>query len=132
MAKLKDFLTGKVFIESKVKKTRQGQGQHTKFAASSANKKKKRYRGQGKWFQCYPITDEGEVNIVCDGDTSILDVAEEQGVDINYSCRAGAVPLVRVNLLRVLWIKKINHFLMMIKSMLVLFSHVWQNQLLIV
>ena len=36
------------------------------------------------------VTDEGEVNIVCDGDTSILDVAEEQGVDINYSCRAGA------------------------------------------
>lgn len=36
------------------------------------------------------VTDEGEVNIVCDGDTSILDAAEEQGVDINYSCRAGA------------------------------------------
>ena len=36
------------------------------------------------------VTDEGEVNIVCDSDTSILDAAEEQGVDINYSCRAGA------------------------------------------
>ncbi|AOV60215.1 soluble [2Fe-2S] ferredoxin [Synechococcus phage S-CAM9] len=36
------------------------------------------------------ITDDGEVNIVCDEDTSILDAAEEQGVDINYSCRAGA------------------------------------------
>jgi ferredoxin len=36
------------------------------------------------------ITDDGEVNIICDEDTSILDAAEEQGVDINYSCRAGA------------------------------------------
>ena len=36
------------------------------------------------------ITEEGEVNIVCDEDTSIQDAAEEQGVDINYSCRAGA------------------------------------------
>jgi len=48
MAKLKASLTGKVFIESKPKKTRQGNGQHTKYAASSANNKKKRYRGQGK------------------------------------------------------------------------------------
>ena len=36
------------FIESKPKKTRQGNGKHTKCAASSRNKKKKRYRGQGK------------------------------------------------------------------------------------
>jgi hypothetical protein len=48
MAKLKASLTGKVMIESKPKKTRQGMGQHTKYAASSANHKKKRYRGQGK------------------------------------------------------------------------------------
>ena len=36
------------FIESKPKKTRQGDGKHTKCAASSRNEKKKRYRGQGK------------------------------------------------------------------------------------
>lgn len=34
-------------IESKPKKTRQGAGQHTKYAASSSNRAKKRYRGQG-------------------------------------------------------------------------------------
>jgi len=36
------------FIPSTPKKTRQGQGKHTKISASSRNAKKKRYRGQGK------------------------------------------------------------------------------------
>ena len=36
------------------------------------------------------ITEDGQVQITCDEDTSILDAAEEQGVDMNYSCRAGA------------------------------------------
>jgi hypothetical protein len=35
-------------IESKPKSTRQGLGKHTKYAASSRNGAKKRYRGQGK------------------------------------------------------------------------------------
>ena len=35
-------------IEAKPKKTRQGRGKHSKFAASSRNLAKKRYRGQGK------------------------------------------------------------------------------------
>jgi len=34
-------------IESKPKKTRQGKGQHSKYAATSRNKAKKRPRGQG-------------------------------------------------------------------------------------
>jgi len=34
-------------IESKPKKTRQGAGAHTKYAATSRNKSKKKYRGQG-------------------------------------------------------------------------------------
>lgn len=47
MARTKTSL-GKKIIESKPKKTRQGCGQHTKYAASSRNAKRKRYRGQGK------------------------------------------------------------------------------------
>ena len=41
-------LSGTEFIEACPKKTRQGMGKHTKYAASSRNNKKKRYRGQGK------------------------------------------------------------------------------------
>ena len=48
MARAKVGLTGDQMIESTPKKTRQGQGKHTKYAASSRNGKKKVYRGQGK------------------------------------------------------------------------------------
>lgn len=41
-------LSGKEIIESKPKNTRQGDGQHTKYAATSRNKARKPYRGQGK------------------------------------------------------------------------------------
>ena len=41
-------LSGGSFVESKPKKTRQGSGQHTKYASTSRNNAKKRYRGQGK------------------------------------------------------------------------------------
>jgi hypothetical protein len=40
-------LSGNI-IEGKPKKTRQGTGKHTKYAATSRNAKRKRYRGQGK------------------------------------------------------------------------------------
>ena len=39
---------GGEIIESIPKKTRQGRGKHTKYAASSRNKAKKRTRGQGR------------------------------------------------------------------------------------
>ena len=42
------FSSGSPLIVSKPKKTRQGNGQHTKYAASSRNVKRKRPRGQGK------------------------------------------------------------------------------------
>ena len=48
MAKMKKSLLGNVFIDSIPKKTRQGSSQHTKYAATSSNNAKKRYRGQGK------------------------------------------------------------------------------------
>ena len=35
-------------IESKPKSTLQGLGKHTKYAATSRNKARKKYRGQGK------------------------------------------------------------------------------------
>ena len=36
------------YIEKTPKKTRQGRGKNTKYAASSRNSAKKKYRGQGK------------------------------------------------------------------------------------
>ena len=35
-------------VESLPKSTRQGDGKHTKYAATSRNKARKKYRGQGK------------------------------------------------------------------------------------
>jgi hypothetical protein len=41
-------LNGKVVVEAKPKKSRQGAGAHTKYSASSRNSSRKRYRGQGR------------------------------------------------------------------------------------
>ena len=48
MAKVRQGVLGSVVIETRPKKTRQGQGKHSKFAASSRNGKRRRSRGQGK------------------------------------------------------------------------------------
>tara|TARA_R110002020_G_scaffold54452_11_gene151868 strand:- start:32749 stop:32895 length:147 start_codon:yes stop_codon:yes gene_type:complete len=48
MAKVKKSLMGGDFIEAQPKKTRQGAGKHTKYASTSSNNAKKRYRGQGR------------------------------------------------------------------------------------
>lgn len=48
MARAKIGLSGKQIIESRPKKSRQGQSKNTLYSASSRNKAKKRYRGQGK------------------------------------------------------------------------------------
>lgn len=45
---IKKSALGTTFMESKPKNTRQGQGKHTKYAATSRNKAKKAYRGQGR------------------------------------------------------------------------------------
>ena len=45
---IKKSLSGSKIIESKPKNTRQGDGAHTKYAASSRNKSRKKYRGQGR------------------------------------------------------------------------------------
>ena len=48
MAILKKSMTGTTFGEAIPKKSRQWQGKHTKYSATSRNKARKRYRGQGK------------------------------------------------------------------------------------
>lgn len=48
MAKVKTGLLGGTYVESIPKKSRQGMGKHSKLSATSRNKAKKRYRGQGK------------------------------------------------------------------------------------
>ena len=48
MAKSTVGLPGADTIESRPKRTRQGRGKHTKYAATSRNGAKKRYRGQGR------------------------------------------------------------------------------------
>ena len=46
--KAKRGISGGAFIESPPKKTRQGNGKHTKYSATSRNSPRKKYRGQGK------------------------------------------------------------------------------------
>mgnify|MGYP003118460933 CR=1 FL=1 len=41
-------LSGGTFIPSRPKQTRQGSSKNTKYSATSRNKAKKRYRGQGR------------------------------------------------------------------------------------
>tara|TARA_B000000557_G_C20703233_1_gene412511 strand:+ start:68 stop:217 length:150 start_codon:yes stop_codon:yes gene_type:complete len=48
MAILKKSMTGTTFVEAIPKKSRQGQGKHTKYSATSRNKARKKYRGQGR------------------------------------------------------------------------------------
>ena len=44
----KSMMKGGSYIPGKPKKTRQGSSQHTLLSATSRNKAKKRYRGQGR------------------------------------------------------------------------------------
>ncbi len=48
MAKVKRSLMGGTYVEAVPKKTRQGNGKHTKYSATSGNNSKKKYRGQGR------------------------------------------------------------------------------------
>ncbi len=48
MAKAVAWNSNKDYIESKPKKTRQGRSALTKYAPSSRNSAKKKYRGQGR------------------------------------------------------------------------------------
>ena len=46
--KVKSGLGDETYVESRPKKTRQGRGKHTKYAPTSRNSARKRYRGQGR------------------------------------------------------------------------------------
>ena len=48
MAKMKQGLLGGTYVETRPKKSRQGTGKHSKYAATSRNSARKRYRGQGR------------------------------------------------------------------------------------
>lgn len=48
MAKMKGGISNSEYIPAQPKKTRQGQSMHTKLSATSRNRAKKRYRGQGR------------------------------------------------------------------------------------
>tara|TARA_B100000131_G_scaffold96740_1_gene93863 strand:- start:11339 stop:11488 length:150 start_codon:yes stop_codon:yes gene_type:complete len=48
MAKIKSSVLGTQFVEATPKKSRQGNGKHSKYSATSRNSARKKYRGQGK------------------------------------------------------------------------------------
>ena len=48
MAKRSGMMGTAYITETRPKKTRQGRGKHSKFAATSRNSARKRYRGQGR------------------------------------------------------------------------------------
>ncbi len=46
--KSKTGLMGGDYVETRPKKSRQGNGKHTKYGSTSRNSARKKYRGQGK------------------------------------------------------------------------------------
>jgi hypothetical protein len=46
--RIKGGVMGGTYVESIPKKTRQGRGKHSKYAATSRNSARKKYRGQGR------------------------------------------------------------------------------------
>ena len=51
------------FMPGKPKKTRQGEGKNTKYAATSRNGKRKAYRGQGRKIDVTTMLRYGSINL---------------------------------------------------------------------
>jgi ferredoxin len=61
-----------------------------KAAAPSRGGKTVMMAGEGDGFTVTLITPEGEQTLQCPSDVYIIDAAEEAGIDLPYSCSAGA------------------------------------------
>ncbi len=82
MVKAKVGISGQISIESRPKKSAQGTGKHSKYSATSRNKAKKRYRGQGRQMKCWHCDTE----LIWGGDNDCRETTEDYSFVTNLHC----------------------------------------------